>query len=68
MGKLQTFYVYPYKIVTDPLHTQSYLVCYSRKSEESEQDKIIASFSMTRMQFPTTHNFHTRYSHVIKLF
>ena len=53
MEKLQTFYVYPYKIVTDPLHTQSYLVCYSRKSEESEQDKIIASFSMTRMQFPT---------------
>lgn len=52
-GKDQLFYVYPYKIVPDPFHTQSYLICYSRKSEENDQDKIIASFSMARMTYPT---------------
>jgi hypothetical protein len=52
-GADQLFYVYPYKIVPDPFHTQSYLVCYSRKAEEAEKDKIIASFSMARINAPT---------------
>ena len=59
-GKDQLFYVYPYKIVPDPFHTQAYLVCYSRKAEEEEKDKIIASFSMARLNSPTmlTKTFH----------
>lgn len=59
-GKDQLFYVYPYKIVPDSLHTQSYLVCYSRRAEEEDKDKIVASFSMTRMNTPTllTKTFH----------
>ena len=52
-GKDQLFYVYPYKIIPDPLHTQSYLVCYSRKAKENDADKIVASFSMARMNPPT---------------
>lgn len=52
-GKDQLFYVYPYKIVPDPFHTQSYLVCYSRKAEGQEKDKIVASFSMARISSPT---------------
>lgn len=52
-GKDQLFYVYPYKIMPDPLHTQSYLVCYSRKAEEEDKDKIVASFSMARMNPPS---------------
>lgn len=47
--KKQTFCVYPYKIVADPMSTQDYLVCYSRKKEDKENDKIIASFSMSRI-------------------
>ena len=59
-GKDQLFYVYPYKIVPDPFHTQSYLVCYSRKAEENDSDKIVASFSMARINPPTmlTKTFH----------
>lgn len=59
-GKDQLFYVYPYKIVPDPFHTQSYLVCYSRKAEDEEKDKIVASFSMARINIPTmlTKTFH----------
>ncbi|MCI6996666.1 MAG: WYL domain-containing protein [Eubacterium sp.] len=59
-GKDQLFYVYPYKIVPDPFHTQSYLVCYSRKAEEEDKDKIVASFSMARINTPTilTKTFH----------
>lgn len=59
-GKDQLFYVYPYKIVPDSLHTQSYLVCYSRKAEEEDKDKIVASFSMARINTPTmlTKTFH----------
>lgn len=55
----QLFYVYPYKIVPDPLHTQSYFVCYSKKAEE-ENDKLVASFSMARLNTPTmlTKSFH----------
>lgn len=52
-GKDQLFCVYPYKIVPDPLHTQSYLVCYSRKAEEDDSAKIVASFSMARITTPT---------------
>lgn len=52
-GKDQLFYVYPYKIVPDPFHTQAYLVCYSRKAEDEEKDKIVASFSMARISSPT---------------
>jgi hypothetical protein len=48
-GKEQTFYVYPYKIVPDSFHTQSYLVCYSRMPEEDEDEKKIVSFSMARI-------------------
>ncbi len=51
-GKNQSFYVYPYKIVADSFQTQSYLVCYSRKAEETDKDKIIASFSMARINVP----------------
>lgn len=59
-GKVQLFYVYPYKIVPDPFHTQAYLVCYSRKAEDEEKDKIVASFSMARISSPTmlTKSFH----------
>lgn len=59
-GKDQLFYVYPYKIVPDTFHTQSYLVCYSRKAEDQESDKIVASFSMARINTPTmlTKTFH----------
>ena len=46
------FHVYPYKIVSDPLHSQSYLVCYTKKPEESDSQKIVASFSMTKMKTP----------------
>lgn len=52
-GKDQLFYVYPYKIVPDPFHTQSYLACYSRKAEEGEKNKIVATFSMARLNMPT---------------
>ena len=59
-GKDQLFYVYPYKIIPDQFHTQSYLVCYSRKMEDEEKDKIVASFSMARINPPTmlTSTFH----------
>lgn len=59
-GKDQLFYVYPYKIIPDPFHTQAYLVCYSRKAEDEEKDKIVASFSMARISSPTmlTKTFH----------
>ena len=52
-GTEEIFYVYPYKILPDSLHTQSYLVCYSRKQNDGEKDKIVASFSMARIKLPT---------------
>ena len=52
-GQIQLFYVYPYKIVPDSFHTQSYLVCYSHKEGEDEKNKIVASFSMARINPPT---------------
>lgn len=59
-GMDQLFYVYPYKIVPDSFHTQSYLVCYSRRDDKEEKDKLIASFSMARVNTPTmlTKTFH----------
>ena len=59
-GDDQLFYVYPYKIVPEPFHTQSYLACYSRRVDEQETEKIVASFSMARIQTPTmlTKTFH----------
>lgn len=48
----QTFLVYPYKIIPDPLHTQEYLACYTRKPEEPSGEKKDASFSMARFQKP----------------
>ncbi len=59
-GKDQLFYVYPYRIVSDSFHSQSYLVCYSRKAEDEEKDKVVASFSMARITPPTmlTKTFH----------
>ena len=50
--KQETYIVYPYKIVPEPFHTQSYLVCYSRKENEAESAKRIASFSMARINMP----------------
>jgi hypothetical protein len=50
-GKDQLFYVYPYKIVPDPFHTQAYLVCYSRKAEDEEKDYVCYSFSGTGFQY-----------------
>lgn len=50
--KEQILYVYPYKIMSDSFHTQSYLVCYSRKAEEEDCDKVVASFSMARLNSP----------------
>ena len=52
-GKDQLFYAYPYKILPDSFHTQAYLVCYSKKAEETDNDKIVASFSMARIKPPT---------------
>ncbi len=66
-GKKQDFIVYPYKIVPDTFHTQSYLVCYSYKDgEESEKNKIIASFSMARVNPSTTYSrtFHLNKSEI----
>lgn len=51
-GERQTFLVYPYKIVPDPLCTQEYLACFTRKVTESSKEKKDASFSMARLQKP----------------
>ena len=48
-GSDHFLYVYPYKIVPDPSHTQSYLACYSLESNDKKADKRIASFSMARI-------------------
>lgn len=51
-GQRQTFLVYPYKIVPDPLCTQEYLACYTRTPEKSAREKKDASFSMARLEKP----------------
>ena len=43
----QTFVVYPYKIASDPLNVQDYLVCYSQNDEASAKKE--ASFSLLRI-------------------
>lgn len=43
------YVVYPYKICANTTNTQKYLVCYSRKMNENEADKKIASFSIARL-------------------
>ena len=48
-GRPKQLYVYPYKIMPDPLVTQEYLVGYV-KSAKDEKAKHIASFSMARLQ------------------
>lgn len=48
-GEVQTLHVYPYKIVPDPLNTQEYLICYSKKQHEPSKDKKMASFAMSRL-------------------
>lgn len=67
--KEQLFYVYPYKIIPDPFHTQAYLVCYSRKAEDEEKDKIVASFSMARISSPTilAKTFHLNKQEVVNI-
>lgn len=47
-----TFYVYPYKIIPDPLCTQEYLACFTRTAEEASSQKKDASFSMARLEKP----------------
>lgn len=61
--------VYPYKIVPDSFHTQSYLVCYSRRADEEKKDKIIASFSMARINAPTmlTKTFHLNKHEILNI-
>lgn len=68
-GMDQLFYVYPYRIVPDSFHTQSYLVCYSRRADEEEKDKIIASFSMARINTPTmlTKTFHLNKHEILNI-
>lgn len=50
--KTQTFLVHPYKIISDPLHTQDYLACFTRQKGESPKQKRIASFAMARLTTP----------------
>ena len=47
-----TFFVYPYKIIPDPLCTQEYLACFTRTAEEASSQKRDASFSMARLEKP----------------
>ena len=47
--KEQTLIIHPYAILTDPMKTQEYLVCYSHKQNESQHNKHLASFSMARL-------------------
>lgn len=42
--------VYPYKILSDPLNTQEYLACYTKKKEESSKEKRVASFTIIRLE------------------
>lgn len=51
-GERQTFLVYPYKIIPDPLCTQEYLACFTRTADQSPKEKKDASFSMARLEKP----------------
>lgn len=45
--------VYPYKIISDQHNTQLYLTCFTKHSNELKKDKIIASFTLSRLTLPT---------------
>ncbi len=47
-----TFLVHPYKIISDLMNTQEYLVCYTRRPDESPKAKRPASFAMSRLDTP----------------
>lgn len=66
---VQTYWVYPYKIVPTSFHTQDYLVCYSRRQEDPDNTKKMASFSMARISDPTclTKSFHLNQKEIAKL-
>ena len=46
----KSFIVYPYKIVTNVLHTYDYLTCYSYEKQKNPASKTISSFSLVRLQ------------------
>ena len=48
--------VYPYKIMSDMFESQEYLACYSYESTQSSRDKIMASFSLARLDKVTKIN------------
>ena len=48
-GTIQTLVIYPYKIVNDSMHTQSYLMGYCHPQGAPKRDKYIASFAMARI-------------------
>jgi hypothetical protein len=48
----RTFLVHPYKIVPDLMNTQEYLVCYTRRPDESPKSKRPASFAVSRLETP----------------
>ena len=50
--KGSVFLVQPYKIVSDPMGTQSYLVCKSRPMDNPDAPMEIVSFNMCRMSEP----------------
>ncbi len=51
-GKSKKLYIYPYKIVTDVMKTQSYLACYTREKDQPGSEKKDASFAMSRIPMP----------------
>ena len=47
--KKTSFYVKPYKILSDPLNTRSYLVCWSRPEGSNAQTMTIRSYAIHRL-------------------
>lgn len=45
--------VKPYKIMADPLETQSYLVCLTRQDSQINEEMKLASFNMYRLRKPS---------------
>ncbi len=52
-GESRVLDVYPYRIVTDDMNTQSYLACYTKEKNQSRSEKRDASFAMSRIPIPT---------------
>lgn len=52
-NKRETLYIYPYKIMSDSMNSQSYLACYTHKPNEDSSSKKDASFAMSRLPVPT---------------